>query len=30
VFYGKVIDPEKFIDKQQVQICKTCKQEIKK
>ena len=30
VFYGKVIDPEKFIDKQQIEICKTCKQEIKK
>jgi murein DD-endopeptidase MepM/ murein hydrolase activator NlpD len=30
VFTGKVIDPETYIDKQQVEICKTCKQEIKK
>lgn len=30
VFFGAVIDPEKFIDKQEPKICPTCKQEIKK
>ena len=29
VFYGAVIDPEKFIDSQQQKICPTCKQDIK-
>lgn len=30
VFFGKVIDPETFIDQQQSKICSACKQEIKK
>jgi len=30
VFSGKVIDPESFIDSQQIEICNTCKQEISK